>query len=409
MKIRIIIISILLFISNFISAQEVLNQYLKTAATNNSALKAKFNEYLASLEKIPQVGALPDPQLTFGYFIMPVETKNGPQQAKISLTQMFPWFGTLNTKENISINNAKAKYEEFKDYKSAIFFEIKSTYYKLYFINKSIDITIKNIQILETLKSLALIKIEAGKSSGVDLLRVEMELADLENNLSILRDNRTVNSVKFNKLLNIDRNSKIEIPDTLWTEDLVLSPQFVLDSLKLNNHQIQKFDYLSKSFEHKEQLAKINGKPNIFFGADYTAIGNNEISDGSGNDALFVKIGISIPLYRKKYSAMIKEAVLLQQSVEDKKNDKLNTLEILFEKAYSEYTDANRRIILFKKQSRLAEKAIKILESEYASNGKNFEEILRMDKSLLKYELKLEKAYADKQAAIAFINYLTGK
>ncbi|RLD50707.1 MAG: TolC family protein, partial [Bacteroidetes bacterium] len=61
------------------------------------------------------------------------------------------------------------------------------------------------------------------------------------------------------------------------------------------------------------------------------------------------------------------------------------------------------------KQKVYAQKAISILETEYATNGKNFEEILRMEKRLLSYSLELEKAYSDKQASIAFINYLMGE
>ncbi len=406
-KITYILLALMLF-SGVVSAQDELNDYLITAARNNPALKAKFNEYNATLEKIPQVGTLPDPQLTIGYFIMPVETKNGPQHAKISLSQMFPWFGTLNSKEDVFINAAKAKYEDFEEAKSNLFFEVKSVYYDLYFIQKGIDITLDNIRILESFKSLALIKIQAGKASGVDELRVEMELADLENNLALLKDRWFVNTVKFNNLLNVDESSNIQIPETLWIDDLIYTKQAVIDSLTLNNHQLKSLDYLRQSFESSENAAKKLGSPNIIAGVDYTAINTGGIATNSGKDALLLKVGITIPLYRKKYSGMINEAIYQQQAVEEKKADKINGLETLFEKVYSEYADANRRIILFEKQSNFASRAIKILESEYASNGKNFEEILRMEKSLLKYSLELEKARADKQAAIAFINYLMG-
>ena len=40
---------------------------------------------------------------------------------------------------------------------------------------------------------------------------------------------------------------------------------------------------------------------------------------------------------------------------------------------------------------------------------KNFEEILRMERRVLKYGLELERARSDKQAAISFINYLMRK
>lgn len=413
MKTKLKIIVLLLVFANTALAQDILNKYIEISAENNPALKVKFNEYMASMEVVTQMGTLPDPQLAFGYFISPVETRNGPQQAKISLTQMFPWFGTLNTKEDVAIDMAKAKYEAFEDAKANLFFEVKSTYYDLYFIKQGIDITTENIRILNTFKNLALIKIEAGKASGVDVIRAEMELADLENNLMLLKDRWFVHSVKFNNLLNVDENSHIEIPDTLWTDDLAYSRQAVLDSLKLNNHQLLNLDYMINSFQSKEKLAKKNGLPNISIGIDYIPIGttDNAMINASqnGKDAiLFPKIGITIPLYRKKYSAMVKEAVFMQKATEDKKTDKINTLESVFEKGYSEYLDADRRIVLFQKQLQLAEKAISILESEYATNGKNFEEILRMEKRVLKYSLELEKARTDKQASIAFINYLMG-
>ncbi len=408
MKTKIIILSIFLAFSSSLFAQDILNQYLEIAAKNNPEIKAKFNEYNASLEKVPQVGTLPDPQLSFGFFILPVETKNGPQQAKISFSQMFPWFGTLNSKEDVFISAAKAKYEKFEDAKSNLFFDVKSTYYNLYFIKKGIDITLDNIDILQTFKRLALIKIEAGKTSSVDELRVELELNNLENNLALLKDKWIVNSVKFNNLLNTENNNNIQVPDTLWTDDIKFSKQAIIDSLTVNNHQIKSLDFLKESFINKEQLSKKQGIPNIILGIDYTAIGKSASSINAGTDALMLKVGFTLPLYRKKYSAMIKEAVFQQQVVENKKLNKINVLETLFEKVYSEYTDANRRIILFKKQNRLAKRAIKLLEHEYANSNKNFEEILRMDKSVLKYALELEKARADKQASIAFINYLMG-
>lgn len=404
-----ILIFLILLLPLPISAKEPLNNYLETAANNSPALKAKFNNYMASLEKVSQVGTLPDPQLVFGYFAMPVETKSGPQRFNVSFTQLFPWFGTLGSREDVYVSAAKANYEVFEEAKSKLFFNVRSNYYDLYFINKGIDITSENIRILNSFKRLALIKVEAGKASGVDELRVEMELYDLENSLALLKDRKRALTVKFNNLLNVDNNSFVEIPETLWIDDLILSRQAILDTLAIKNHQVKRLDYLYQSYRNKEILAKKTGTPNIILGADYINIGKVSGNSESGKDALLFKVGITLPLYRKKYTALVNEALYLQKIVQNQKDDKINILETLFEKVYSEYADADRRITLFSIQNDLASKAIRILESEYSSNGKNFEEILRMERNLLKYSLELEKARADKQAAIAFIDYLMGK
>ena len=150
---------------------------------------AKFNEYLAALEVAPQVDALPDPQAAFAYFISPVETRVGPMQFNFSASQMFPWFGTLESKGNVANQAAKAKYEVFLEAKSKLFNEVRSTYYNLYFNQRSIGITRENLEILGTFQKLAKIKVEAGKVSAVDQYRIEMEIGDLENRLALFSRN----------------------------------------------------------------------------------------------------------------------------------------------------------------------------------------------------------------------------
>jgi outer membrane protein TolC len=400
---------LLMLISGMVMAQDDLDNYLLIAAQKNPALKARFNEYMAALEVVPQVKALPDPQLAFGYFIMPVETRMGPQQLKISASQMFPWFGTLKAKENSSVQDAKAKYELFEETKSRLFNSIKSTYFNIYFNNKAINITSENIDILNTFRKLAIIKFEAGLVSSVDELRVEIEIGEMENQLSLLKDNSQVLRVMFNNLLNIDNNQTVTTPGLLWNYDFTLPKEAIRDSINRMNHQLLSLDFQQESLRFRQEIAANMGKPSFKIGIDYTIIGkgNNNLA---GTDALmFPNIGITIPLYRNKYKAMVQEVAYLASAKENEATDKTNMLETLFENGWKEYLDAGRRINLYITQLVLAKKSVKLLETDYSSGNKNFEEVLRMERMVLKFNLELEKARADKQAAIAFINYLMGK
>jgi len=390
------------------NSQEILDQYLEIAAEQNSEVKARFNDFMAALEKGPQAGGLPDPQFAFGYFIKPIETRVGPQQAKFSLTQMFPWFGTLGAKEEVYIQVAKAKYEMFEETKSKLYKDVKSAYFNLYFTRKATMITSENIGILNSFQKMALIKIEAGKASSVDELRIEMEIADLENQLALLQDKYIVQSVMFNNLLNVDRDQIINLPETLWEYSLNLEKDTILTKIAEKNHQLLSLELQSESLRYKEEVARKSGLPNLAIGIDYIMVGKGS-NDMAGTDAImFPKIGLTVPLYRSKYKAMINEAVYLQLAKDEEKLNKENILESVFENVYKDYRDANRRLSLFRKQTVLAQKSITILEVEYANDGRNFEEVLRMERKVLKYELELEKARTDKQAAIAIINYLMG-
>jgi cobalt-zinc-cadmium efflux system outer membrane protein len=400
--------------SFIVLSRDPLEGYLIEAANNNPGLKSKFSEYMAALEKVPQAGTLPDPQITFGYLIQPVETRVGSQQARISAMQMFPWFGTLNTKKDAAMETARSKYEMFEEAKARLFYNVKSTYYNLYFTGKAIDITMENIDILNTFRKLALIKLESGLVSSVDVLRVEIEIADLENQLASLKDNFFFMQAGFNNLLNVGEQNPVNIPDSLSNIDFELAHEAALDSIRKGNHQVLQLEFIEASYKKQEILAKKMGKPNLMLGFDYMVIGESgsPMTDPSesGKDAfVFPMVGISIPLYRQKYTSMVKEAVLMLESIENGKLDKINILKTTYEKASKDYKDADRRIPLYQGQSGKAAKALNILQTEYETNGKNFEEVLRMERQLLKYRLELEKARADKNAAIAFIIYLMGK
>lgn len=393
-----------------LKGQEVLNEYLQIAAENNSSLKTKFNEYMASLERVPQVGALPDPTVAFGYFIQPIETRLGPQQAKISATQMFPWFGTLAARENSAEAMAKARYEQFEEAKSKLFYDVKATYYNLFFTQKGINLTKENIQILTSFRNLTKVKVESGQASAVDAYRVEMEINDLNNQLALLQDNSAFLAVKFHHLLNVEAKINIRIADKLPSNNLS-SKRNLLDSILLNNHALSSFDYQLDELQHRETTAGKEGLPQFSVGLEYAVIGSgNSAATNAGQDAfVFPKVGITVPLYRKKYKAKIKEITYLREAKTHEKNDKRNTLTTLFEEVWKDYQDAERRIRLYQSQTDLAQKSLTILQTEYATNNRNFEEILRMERKLLKYSLEEQKAVADKAVAMAFIVYLQGR
>ena len=411
---KIIILSIFLLISIAGIAQgskETLSEYLIIAAENNPGLKAKFNDYMAAMEKVPQVGTLPDPQFAFGYFIMPVETRLGPQRATFGLNQAFPWFGLFRTREDAASEMANAKYEVFENYKSNLFFEVKTAYYNFYFMEKAIQITKENMEILRIFKNLSLVKIENGNASIVDELRVELELNDLENQLALFVDSKEVFQNQFNNLLNRDNSLRVEIPGELWQEDLPFEKEALLDSILNNNHEIKSIDHKLNAFMNQEIAAKKEGLPKFNLGLNYIIVGKNEnsVDPNNGKDAfLFPSLGVSVPIYRRKYKGLIKEAQYQQASEIAKKEDTQNALSTVLLNSNKEYNDGKRRITLNKRQSEIAKKVLDVLITSYSTNSKDFEEVLRIERQLLGYRLAYQKAITDKNAAVAFINYLLG-
>ncbi len=74
--------------------------------------------------------------------------------------------------------------------------------------------------------------------------------------------------------------------------------------------------------------------------------------------------------------------------------------------AIADMTDANNRLSLYLEQTRIAEQALQILVDAYSTGGKDFEEILRIQRMLLKYQLETAKAIKDKNTAVAAMEAL---
>ncbi len=400
-------------IADSLNLEDPLDGYLKIAAENNPRLKALFNRYLAVIERIPQVGTLPDPTIMFSYFTSPVETRVGATQGSVALNQAFPWFGLLRTQRDAVSQAAEAHFQVFEENRDRLLFNVRSTYYNLYVLEAAIRITEENMRLLESFRELANVKLESGKGSAVDLLRVEMDIAELLNELEYLKDSRLPIDTRFRELLNSNSIGQIVLPDTLITSEFAEGKDVLLDSIIINNPSLKKFDYEISSLISEAEAARKMGLPSFNIGLAYTGIAKRtDVPDFSGNGQdsfIFPQVGMTLPLYRKKYKAMVKEKELVKTSKVQEKEDRTNKLALDLEKSWRDYLDAQRRVLLFQRLTTLANQSLDILLAEYTSAGRDFEEILRMNRQLLKYELQLETARADQNSAVAYITYLTGE
>ncbi len=395
-------------------SQKEINDYLKTAAENNVSLKMAFSDYRAALEMLPQAKALPDPNIMFQYFTTPEWQEMGIKRFNLSASQVFPWFGQLKAKEQVAGEMAKAKYESFVDEKNKLFKEVKDIYFKLYVQQKSVQITTENLKLLQSMRELARISFESGKGSFVNVLRSDMQIAEMENKLEYIKDSKWPLQTEFEKSLNTKITTAFVFPDTLWKDTLTDIKTTMIDSITAHNPVLKKMDYEIASWEKQVEASKKMGYPSFSLGFTYTNMAKRPETMGRINDNgkdmfMFPEIGIMLPIYRKKYNAMLNEAKYRGESATYEKLNMTNELNSELEMAFRDYLDAQRRIILYTRLFKLAKNTRELLLSTFTTSGTEFEEVLRMQEQELMYALELEDARAMLNSSVAMINYLTGK
>ena len=406
MKKLILNIALILFVQ-FTFGQS-LEDYLKIAEDNNPEVKANYQVYLAIIEKSKQVTALPDPKVSLGYFISPVETRVGPQQAKLSLSQSLPWFGTLDTKRSVFEEKAKAQLQVVEEVKNKLHLEVKTTWYQLFELERILELTKENLIILKTYDNLAISKYEVAQTSLVDVIRVQLQIEQNENELIELENIKIPLRIKFNSLLNRDTKSEIQISSILPDVTSPVYQSQIVDSLFEQIPRFQHLKYQKISVNRLQEVARLSGKPSLSLGLDYAVVGRRTDMDvpDNGKNIFMPMVSFSLPLNRKKYQAAVNEQIINQQKIEYQIETMKNNFIVDLENIQKESNDAQRNIKLYTNQIQMASQALDILTVNYSSAGKDFEEILRMQQQILGYSIAFEHARKDQYILKSKIEYL---
>lgn len=393
-----------LFGTTNLSGQE-LNQLMQEVVENNVRLKILEKDYLSVLEKAPQVSQLPDPEVGVGVFPFPVETRLGAQVARLSATQMFPWFGTLDRKADFENAKAKALYERIGAEQLDLFYQIKTAYFQLYELVETETILKENITILNALKELALAKVETGKASAADVLMVELKLELLNQEFAFLETAKTAPTVTINQLLNRPLDTPIVPTKNLEMVELPFVKDSLLQNIKENHPMLRMFALQQEVSKKAVALSDLNGKPSIGVGMDYIMVNqrNDAMPQHNGRDILQLRATVKIPIYRKKYDAKRREENLKIEALDLAKTDVLTQFNAAIEKAYADYETARLQLDLYQKQIEITKAAIRVLESEYSTKGNRFDELLRLQIELVDYRLKEMKAVVKSLMAKAAI------
>ena len=443
-------------------SQDSLMHYLELATKNNPTVLQRYNEYQAALQKVPQVGSLPDPQLEMGVFLSPMELISGNQVADIKLMQMFPWFGVIkNAKDEMSLM-AKAKYETFRDAKLQVYYDVQRTWFDLYKVRQNILISEENVDLLKTIERLTLVKFRSGSSGGsssasgskmsggnspasstsssgmnvmggnsvssstsvsspvpmssssgatslTDVYQIQIETGDLENNIASLRNEEQVVVARFNSLLNRPQKTPVAIVELLPTEPLDIAYLSVSDTMFTRNPMLGMLQYEQQSLDARKKMQKQMGLPMVGVGVNYSVIAKSAMSTSSmnGQDMIMPMVTLTLPIYRKKYNAMQTEVKFLKTASKQNYQATANALQTEYYEALQLYNDAQRRMKLYDSQSQLAKKSLDIMIKTFSSSASGLTDILRIRQQLLDYELKQVEAVADYNKAEAWVKRLT--
>lgn len=402
---QVLVFSISLFVFHFASAQQ-LETLIEEALANNPEIHKFQLQYSIASEKTNEVNTIPNTEFSVGYFVSEPETRTGAQKAKVSVKQMVPWFGSITARENYVSSLADAKYQDIVIAKRKLVASVSQSYYNLYALKAKQQVLDENIDLLETYETMALTSVTTGKASAVDVLRLQMRQNELERLNQVLTHDYLAEQTFFNKLLNregsmvVDLINELAIPlenDLVNLQDLQLHPE------------LTKYDKLYLSIEQSELLNQKESSPMFGFGLDYIAVAERpdmSFSD-NGKDIVMPMVSLSIPIFNKKYRSQTKQNELWQQEILAQKQERLNKLESILDKAINNRIAARISNDTQAKNLKQAKNAEEILIKSYETGTIDFNDVLDIQELQLKFQIDQIESVKNYYIQTTIINYLS--
>jgi len=382
------------------------------ALANNPEVNVARERHIGALARVPQAMALPEPKLTYRYFVNEVETRVGPQEHGIGLSQTLPWFGKRGLQGDAATETARAAQEGIASIQNTVIAEVANAYYELFYLGRSIEIIRGNRDLVLHLERVARARYGAGAATHADVIRAQVELGIIENRLGSLKDRRAPLFARLNALLNRPTTEIFDLPSILIFEPVLYTDDELLAKVSLHNPDLRATSFEIEAAHRQRERANKNYLPDITLGLDYIATGDARMPgvQDSGDDALSATIGFTLPIWRSKYDAGVKEADAILRQQQFKRDQQLNTFHAETVTALFKLRDAQRQIDLY--EDTLLPKANESLvatQRAYSTGAAPFADTIDAQRMLLNFELSFARAITDHHQARTVLEKLTGQ
>lgn len=388
------------------------DDFVRYAIDHSPKVESAYQRWVAAAERLPQVKALPDPRISLGFFLDEVETRVGPQQARVGVSQMFPWPGLLEAREDAAAQAARAAWRRLEASVLEVTENVISTLHELAYLDAAIRITRENLELLASFEEVVRARYRVGAGSHPELVRVQVELGQLEDRLRQLHAMRPTYVAELNAAMNRPLDTAVNVVTGLPRLVATASVTELVAMASEANPMLLALDDQIEEQRLRVEVAKKEGLPEFTVGLDYIFTGNamNPSIAESGDDPILLNFGVTVPLWRSKYNAGVREAMARRLAVLHERADETNRLAVLVQRAWFEHTDADRRVRLF--ETTLIPKAKESLQASMASfraGETTLLELLDTERTLLEFAISAERARANRAQALARLDRLVGR
>jgi len=380
---------------------------------------AKMQLRYEALAEIPsQLGALPDPMISFNAMNFPTDTYGRDQEAmtqlQLGISQDFPFPGKLSLKEEAAEYDARAAGHSVNELRLQLIKNVKSKWWQLYYMDRAIETIASNQNLLHQYITIAKTKYETGKGLQQDVLLSQLELSKLLDQNIQLQAIRRNQAIQLNILMDRPANEPIALPSKVSNMMPKLLDEHALYQLaSAARPRLKQVTTHIDAAQSRLDFARRDYYPDFKLGVTYgDRAGNNPLPKGGARSNLVsIMVGVKVPLYagQKQSKAVLQRSLDLQKSRYALIDEKGRvTAEI--STAVTDYRRAMQQFSLFGSGIvPQAQQTVQSMLAGYQVSEVDFLNLVRSQMTLFNYELQYWKALSDAKQALARLEAAVGE
>ncbi|MCU0917341.1 MAG: TolC family protein [Planctomycetes bacterium] len=380
---------------------ETLTEYLQYAARHSPALQAAFEDWRAAVEQIPQAKALPDPTFTYNYFIRQIDDRQ-----RVGLMQMFPWFGTIAARTDAAAAAAKAAQSRYDVRRRQLFAEVKQAFYEYVYLAGATRVAQENLTLMQHFEEVARTKYITAAAAHPDIVRAQIEVARLQNELITLERQRTPVVARLHAALNRPSGALLPWPRSEPDSPAEIDREVLLATLRDRNPELQAMESEVERLNREVAVARRNFYPDIGVGAEWMQM---PMSGGGNEQDMLVGIQLNVPIWRGSYRAGEMQARAMARRAQHERKDLENSLVARTERALFEFENSGREVRLYRDVLvPRSQELVDASETAYMAGTIDFLRLIDAQQTLLRFQLARERAQVDQRQRLAELEMLAG-
>lgn len=393
--------------------QRKLSGFISIALENNPELLEAQNRIKASREVPSQAGSLDDPILQFGLSNLPTDSfafnEHVGTQKEITLSQKLPFPGKLGLRTEIANKGVGIAEENYDELKLKIIREVKQSYFELCFVLVAIEVTEQNKKLLQQFVTIAETKYSVGKGIQQDVIKAQVELSKIMDELIALNKRKETEQGKLNSLMNLLPQAPLTIPHGITKTSFNYKIEELQELSEETKPVLKEIRLVKERFQVSKKLAEKDYYPNFNVGFKY---GQRESAIRQDRpDFVSGFVGINIPIwYKTKQSRKVAEQSYWIDVAQETYNKARNQIFLRIKELLDQEAKSSETLQLIK--TAILPQARQSLESALAGYGVDnvdFLTLLNNQVTLLDWEIKYHRELTDYEKTLADLEQTVGQ